>query len=85
MVRGRAMVVMAVAWMYQCADTTSTARGLGTAAPRSRQAVVWRFSSSAFMGLPCPMKAAGIVVMPVILRLPLDIRARNAMFNLSVD
>jgi hypothetical protein len=33
MVRGRAMAVTAVALMYQSADTTRMARGLGTDAP----------------------------------------------------
>jgi hypothetical protein len=60
MVRGRGMAVTAVALMYQCADTTRIARGRGTARPKACQAWVYRFVSTAFIGLPCPMNAAGI-------------------------
>ena len=60
MVRGRGMAVTAVALMYQCADTTRIARGRGTARPKACQAWVYRLVSSAFIGLPCPMNAAGI-------------------------
>ena len=56
------MAVTAVALMYQCADTTRMARGRGTAAPNARHASVYRFVSSAFIGLPCPKNAAGIAV-----------------------
>jgi hypothetical protein len=63
MVRGRGIAVTAVALTYQCADTTRTARGRGTAWPKARQALVYRLTSSAFMGLPWPKNAAGIVVM----------------------
>jgi PPOX class probable F420-dependent enzyme len=54
------MAVTAVALMYQWADTTRMARGSGTAAPKAAHASVYRLCSRAFMGLPCPMKAAGI-------------------------
>ena len=60
MVRGRGMAVTAVALMYQCAETTRTALGRGTDAPKARQAWVQRLSSSAFIGLPWPKNAAGI-------------------------
>src|SRR3954463_3116398 len=76
MVRGRGMAVTAVALMYQWADTTRIARGRGTAAPKARQAWVYRLSSSAFIGLPWPRKAAGITVEPsevVMLVLPLAV------------
>jgi hypothetical protein len=63
MVRGRGIAVTAVALMYQCAETTRMARGFGTAAPNARQASVYRLVSRAFIGLPCPMNAAGIDVM----------------------
>jgi hypothetical protein len=53
-------VVIAVAPMYQCALTTRIARGRGTDAPNARHAEVYRFTSRAFIGLPCPKKAAGI-------------------------
>src|SRR5690242_1386289 len=46
--------------MYQCALTTRMARGRGTAWPNARQAWVYRLSSRAFIGLPCPKNAAGI-------------------------
>ncbi len=52
MVRGRGIAVTAVALMYQCAETTSTARGLGTASPKARHASVYRLVHSAFIGLP---------------------------------
>ena len=52
MVRGCAMVVTAVALMYQCALITRMARGRGTGRPNARQAAVYRLSSSAFIGLP---------------------------------
>ena len=39
-VRGRCMAVTAVALMYQCAETTRTARGFGTACPNARHARV---------------------------------------------
>src|SRR5581483_2320940 len=61
MVRGRGIAVTAVALMYQCALTTKMARGRGTAWPNARQAWVYRLSSRAFIGLPCPKNAAGMV------------------------
>src|SRR5215204_1452791 len=61
MVRGRGIAVTAVALMYQCALTTRIARGRGAARPNARQAAVYRLTSSAFIGLPCPKNAAGIV------------------------
>src|SRR3954452_9689203 len=60
MVRGRGIAVTAVACTYQCADTTRIARGRGTASPKTRQASVYRFFSSAFIGLPWPKNAAGM-------------------------
>ena len=63
MVRGRGIAVTAVACTYQCAETTRIARGRGTAAPNARQASVYRFFSSAFIGLPWPKNAAGMTVM----------------------
>jgi hypothetical protein len=59
-VRGCAMAVTAVALMYQCAEMTSTARGRGTVSPSTRHALVKRLRSNVFIGLPCPMNAAGI-------------------------
>jgi hypothetical protein len=38
------------------------ALGLGTDRPNARQAAVYRLVSSAFIGLPCPKKIAGIRV-----------------------
>src|SRR5690242_624325 len=60
MVRGRAIAVTAVTVVYQCAETTRMARGLGTPAPNDCHAFEYRFVSSAFIGLPCPRKAAGM-------------------------
>ena len=61
--------VMAVAPKYQCADIARIARGRGRARPSARQLRVKPFSSSVFIGLPCPtnragMEAAGMAVMP---------------------
>src|SRR5215218_8867563 len=61
-VRGLGIAVTAVACTYQCAETTRIARGRGTAWPNARQAVVYRFFSSAFIGFPCPKNAAGMTV-----------------------
>src|SRR3954452_8056322 len=83
MVRGRGMAVTAVALMYQWADTTRIARGRGTAAPKARQAWVYRLSSRAFIGLPWPRKAAGITVGPselVMLCFPLPSVGREVIF-----
>jgi len=62
MVRGRGIAVTAVTFTYQCAETTRIARGRGTLAPKSAQALEKRFRSSAFIGLPCPRNTAGIVL-----------------------
>ena len=58
------IAVTAVAPMYQCADTVRMARGRGSSVPSARQARVKPFSSSAFIGLPWPMKSAGMRVIP---------------------
>ena len=53
MVRGAAIAVTALALMYQCAETQTTARGVvGSASPNVRHASVWRLRSMAFIGLP---------------------------------
>src|SRR3569623_99959 len=52
--------------MNQCADIASTARGRGRVFPSSRHASVKRLRSSVFMGLPCPMKTAGILAASLI-------------------
>src|SRR3954468_10095847 len=61
MVRGRGIAVTAVALMYQCALITRMARGRGAASPNARQAAVYRFTSRAFIGLPWPKNAAGMI------------------------
>jgi hypothetical protein len=60
MVLGLGIAVTAVALMYQCALTTRMARGRGTASPKDFHAEVYRFTSTAFIGFPCPKNAAGI-------------------------
>ena len=64
MVRGLDIAVTAVALMYQCALMARMARGRGKSrsalAPKSRHAAVCRLTSKPFIGLPCPMNAAGI-------------------------
>src|SRR5215471_16852432 len=62
MVRGLAIAVTAVAFTYQCAETTRMARGRGMLLPKLRHAVEYRLISSAFIGLPCPKNTAGIGV-----------------------
>src|SRR5690349_1548913 len=62
MTGGCAIAVAAVLGMNQCAEIARMARGRGTDAPSSRQARVKRLDSSVFIGLPCPMKAAGMRV-----------------------
>src|SRR5437868_3555774 len=59
MVFGADIAVTAEALMYQCAETTRIARGLGTSAPNVRQASVYRLWSSAFIGVPWPKNAVG--------------------------
>src|SRR5689334_7883013 len=78
MVRGRGIAVSAVACTYQCADTTRIARGRGTDSPKARQASVYLFFSSAFIGLPWPKNAAGITVIADLpLRRPLGSSPRE--------
>src|SRR3954451_1316053 len=60
MVRGSSIAVTAVAPKYQWAETTSSARGRGSCRPNARHASVYPFLSSGFIGLPWPMKRAGI-------------------------
>src|SRR5690606_28880550 len=60
MVRGRAMAVTAVTFPYQCAETTRMALGRGMVRPSFAQAFEKRFCSTAFIGLPCPKKTAGV-------------------------
>src|ERR1700730_12439160 len=45
--------------MYQCADTERIAFGLGSRAPSSAHCSVNRFTSSAFIGFPCPIIKLG--------------------------
>src|SRR5450759_1263663 len=66
MVRGRGIAVTAVALMYQCAETTRIACGRGTAWPNALHAEVYRLVSSAFIGLPWPKKAAGMVAVGLL-------------------
>src|SRR6185369_6397903 len=60
MTLGLAIAVTAVAWMNQCAEIASTARGRGSARPRARHDWVKTFSSSVFIGEPWPMNAKGM-------------------------
>src|SRR5262245_47693347 len=60
MTRGLGIAVTAVPLMYQCAEMTRSARGRGRARARARQTVVKRFTCKVFIGLPWPMKTAGI-------------------------
>jgi hypothetical protein len=65
MVRGRGIAVTAVTPTYQCAETTSNARGRGSCSPSARHAPVKPFTSSMLIGLPWPMNKAGIDVMVI--------------------
>src|SRR5688572_10691080 len=60
MVRGVGIAVTRVAGRYQCAETQSTARGHGMFLPMDAQPSVQAFCVSAFIGLPCPKKMAGM-------------------------
>ena len=64
--RGRGIAVTAVAPKYQWAETTSSARGLGSAAPIAAHASVKPLRSSVFIGLPWPMKSAGMLAMGLV-------------------
>ena len=67
--------------MYQCAETARIADGVPTDSPNSLHVSVYRLCSRVFIGLPWPMKTAGIELMlpiylrsqlfPHLLRLPL--------------
>src|SRR3974377_2054178 len=60
------MAVTAVALMYQWAEIATMALGCGAAVPKAAHARVYRLSSRAFIGVPCPKNAAGIVALSVI-------------------
>src|ERR1044072_3201653 len=59
-VLGLGIAVTAVAPKYQCAEMERIARGRGRCRPKARHASVKPFDSSVFIGLPWPMKRAGI-------------------------
>ncbi|HJV52338.1 MAG TPA: hypothetical protein VJ652_12795, partial [Noviherbaspirillum sp.] len=61
----------------QCAEMASTARGRGSARPNSRHAAVNRLVSNVFIGLPCPINAAGIVVAGFIIEIPKGISPKK--------
>jgi hypothetical protein len=60
MVFGRSLPVTRVLRMYQWAEIASTAVGRGILRPMAAQAVVHGLTCNAFIGLPCPMKSAGM-------------------------
>ena len=60
MVRGLVIAVTAAPGTYQCAEMASIAFGEGLAVPKSAHALVYWLCSRVFIGLPCPMKTAGI-------------------------
>ena len=62
MVRGFPIAVTRVEPIHQWADIARTADGCGHDAANADHAAVCRLISSAFMGLPWPMNAAGMVV-----------------------
>ena len=59
-VRGVETAVTPVPSVYQCAEIATIARGRGSEAPSAFQSSVHLFVTSAFIGLPWPMKSAGI-------------------------
>src|SRR3954451_6093813 len=83
------MAVTAVAPKYQCAEMTRIARGLGTCWAMSRHASVKPLRSRVFMGLPWPMKNAGILVIthrsdlasPQSVRQPFQVRQPEGQFR----
>src|SRR5688500_4648000 len=60
MVRGVGIAVTKVAGRYQWAETQTTARGRGMSLPMDAQPCVQTLCVSAFIGLPCPKKMAGM-------------------------
>lgn len=54
------LAVTAMAGMYQCAETITTARGLGTLRPICAHASLYLFLVIAFIGFPCPKNTAGM-------------------------
>jgi hypothetical protein len=54
------LIVTPVPGTYQCAEIERIALGLRVCAPMRRQASVYPLVMTAFMGLPCPKKIAGI-------------------------
>jgi hypothetical protein len=54
------LIVTPVPGTYQCAEIERIALGLGVCPPIRRQASVYPLLVTAFMGLPCPKKIAGI-------------------------
>src|ERR1039458_7547333 len=62
MVSGCSIAVTRVPSVSQCAETQSTALGLGSDRATAAHARLNSLSSMAFIGLPCPMNRAGIVV-----------------------
>jgi hypothetical protein len=63
------MIVTAGTFVSQCAEMHKIARGFGNFSPYARHAREYFVSSIAFMGLPCPMNAAGhkACMLPAIL------------------
>jgi hypothetical protein len=71
MVLGAVLTVTAASSMYQWADTESIPFGRGKLAPIAAQRFVKWFTSSAFIGFPCPRNSAGIrsaMVVAILLR-----------------
>src|ERR1700722_5815044 len=80
------MAVTATVGTYQCAETHTIARGVGTLWPSCRQPSEYWLRASAFIGLPWPTKMAGMrddwVMRPYIALQPAlhpaqDVRARH--------
>jgi hypothetical protein len=66
MTLGFAIEVTAEAFMNQCAETATIARGFGIDAANSDQAFVKRFVSNVFIGLPWPINTAGIFAIRIL-------------------
>ena len=66
MTLGFAIEVTAEAFMNQCAETATIARGFGIDDANSDQALVKRFVSIVFIGLPWPINTAGIFAIRIL-------------------
>ena len=89
MTLGFSIEVTAEAFINQCAETAMIARGFGIDVANSDHALVNRFVSSVFIGLPCPINTAGIVAIRILFRSEINLPAGKiktpALWKLSKE